>query len=178
VKFSDGEKLIAIMLADIIQANDLDSEVDPDFVKDAITSDHLWALRWEYSGIFHEAEDDPEMVRETADILTMCRVLENSIDELEPADLAKIPERERKVFVGFDGNHDDHFGVASMFIAKMGMWEEFKGRGLNSHRTILPRYRRMLAAYEAAGGAGRFPLPLAEIQAILRLEETSPATAA
>jgi hypothetical protein len=176
VKFSDGEKLIAIMLADIIEANGKSGEIEPDFVREAITSDHLWALRWKYPGIYHNGGNDPEVVEETAAIMTMCRVIENSINDLDPADREKIPERDRKVFVGFDGNHDDHYGVARMLIEHLDRFEEFKDRGFNSHSTVLPQYRRMMDDYKAAGGAGRSPLPLSEILSVLRIEE--PASAA
>lgn len=167
MKLSDGEKLIAIMLADIMQANGIAGEVNPAFVKEAITSDNLWALKWEYSGLFHEEGPDSATIDETAEILTMCSFIEYSINELNPSDLANIPQNERLIFVGFDGNNDDHFGVGRMLIERMGRWPEFQDRDLNSHSQVIDRYRRMKAAYDANGGPIQGGLPLPAIQTIL-----------
>lgn len=167
MKFSDGEKLIALMLADIMEANDIKGEVDPNFVKEAITSGHLWALRWEYSGIFHGEEDEDEVVQETADILSMCSFLEYSINELDPAERDTIPKRDRIVFEGFDANNEPHYGVARMFIEEMGRWPEFKGRAINSHAQIVDRYRRMLERYKGNGGPKMGGLSVDEINGIL-----------
>jgi uncharacterized protein len=166
VKMSDGEKLIAIMLADLLQAQGVQGELNPEFVKEAICGNDLWALKWEYSGLFHDEGPDEETVRETADILTMCSFVEYSINQLAPEELEQIPEDDRQVFVGFDGNHDDHFGVAIMFIQKMKRWQEFADRGLNSHSMVLPNYRRMYPVFKSFGiRHGGFNL--AEIQTIL-----------
>lgn len=167
MKLSDGEKLIAIMLADIMDANKIRGEVDPDFIKEAITSGHLWALKWEYHGIFHGEDEDEPVVKETAEILDMCRVVEGSINQLSPEELEAIPEHDRKVFVGFDGNHDRHYGVARMFIQHLGRWEEFKDRGLNSHGPSLERYRAMLPVYEGVRKQSDIPFPLKDIQTVL-----------
>jgi uncharacterized protein len=156
MQFRDGEKLIVIMLADLLEAGKVKGEIDPDFVREAITSDHMWALRWKYPGIYHEGGDDPEEVKETADILDMCRIIEGSIAHLDEAERNTISEDDRKVFFGFDGNHEPHIGIARMFIEKLGRWEEFKGRALNAHMTTLPIYRRMKERYDrtsrASGG--------------------------
>lgn len=37
LKLSDSEKLIAIMLSDVSQVNNISGEIDPTFVKEAIT---------------------------------------------------------------------------------------------------------------------------------------------
>jgi uncharacterized protein len=148
VKLSDGEKLIAVMLADLLQAHGVEGEIDPEFVKEAIFGNDLWALKWKYDSLFHDEGPSDETVRETANILTMCSLVEYSLSTLKPEELAEIPERDRNVFEGFDGNHDDHFGVAIMFIQKMNRWSEFKDRGLNSHSTVLPKYRRMYEVFK------------------------------
>jgi hypothetical protein len=167
VKLSDGEKLIAIMLADIMEANGVDGEIDPDFVREAITSGHSWSLRWQYPGIFHGEEDTEEVVTETANILDMCRVLENSISNLSDEDRSTIPADDQKVFYGFDGNNEPHYGVARMFIEKMGRWEEFSSRGLNSHMPTLDRYRRMKEAFDRSPRAQGGGYGLTEVRAIL-----------
>lgn len=166
MKMSDGEKLIAVMLADLLQAQGVKGELDPEFVKEAIFGNDLWALKWEYGSLFHDKGPDEATVRETADILTMCSFVEYSIKELKPEELDQIPQDQREVFEGFDGNHDDHFGVSIMLIQKMKRWPEFAGRGLNSHSMVLPSYRRMYAVFKGFE-IRRGGFNLDEIQAIL-----------
>lgn len=166
MNLSDGEKLIAVMLADLMQAQKVSGEVNPEFIKEAIFGGDLWALEWEYEGIFENDEPAEAVIKETVDILTMCSFVEYSIKELKPEQLAEIDDSERIVFVGFDGNHDDHFGVARMFVSKMNRWNEFSGHALNSHGSVLPKYRKMKAVYDGIGSRhGGFLLE--EIQAIL-----------
>ena len=88
------------------------------------------------------------------------------MSRLSAADRAALPANSDHVFVGFDGNHDDHYGVAHMFIENMARWGEFKERALNSHRTVLPKYRRMLVAYKDIGPT-QDGLSLADLQTIL-----------
>lgn len=166
MKLSDGEKLIAIMLADIMEANRTNGEVDPAFVKEAISSGHMWALKWKYPGIFEE-DDDPEVVQETADILDMCRVIEGSINQLDDAERDTIPEDDRAVFIGFDANNEDHYGVARMFLTKMDLWPEFADRPLNSHMHTLGYYHAKKARYDATPRAMGGNLTLAQITHIL-----------
>lgn len=167
MKLSDGEKLIVIMLADLLEANGVKGEIDPSFVKGAICSGDAWALKWEYHGLFHDEQTDEKVAREAASIMTMCSVLEYSISQLSKPETAQL-KRQGHVFVGFDGNNEtEHFGVASVLVEDMGRFGEFKGRSLNSHMPMLDRYRRMKLAFEGVGGAGASPLPLQMINAVL-----------
>lgn len=147
MKLSPGEKLIAYMLADIMDHLKVQGEIDPAFVRDAIAGDDGWALKWKYSGLFHEEGPSDEIVSETGKIMTMCRVLEDSISKLSDEDRASIPEMDQTVFVGFDGNEEPHYGVATMLVEKLDRFAEWKDRGLNSHHNTLDRYRAMYAAY-------------------------------
>lgn len=148
VKMSDGEKLIAIMLADLMRAGKVNGEIDPDFVIEAIAGDDLWALKDRYHGLFHNEGPDEETVNETYNILEMARIVEFSIDRLNEEEKAKIDEKDREVFIGFDGNHDPHIGVARMSIEHLNKWQEFADRPMNCHHTILPQYRRQLEVLE------------------------------
>lgn len=166
MKLSDGEKLIAMMLADLMKANEVKGEIDPDFVISAITGDHTWGLKWKYPGIFHNEAPADEVVEEVTSILTMSRMVEHSIEQLSPEDRAQIPEEDREVFVGFDGNNEDHFGVAVFLVEELGRYAELEGREMNSHMPMVPKYNRMRAAYDhVAGGMG--PLSLQNIQTVL-----------
>ena len=171
MKLSEGEKLILMMLADVIDGSGIESDVDTNVVRDAVSGGHAWALKWAFPGIFEVEEDDEATVRETVEILNMCRVVENSIAELSDEEREQIPEQDRLVFVGFDGNHDEHHGVALTLIVTLGRWSEFVERSMNSHSTVLPSYRNMLARYEHEGGAVKAPFSLAQIKAIINFTD-------
>ncbi|MET3712610.1 uncharacterized protein YfbU (UPF0304 family) [Sphingomonas trueperi] len=166
MKLTDGEKLLAIMLADVLKAVGADGEINADFVINALTGGHTWALKWKYPGLFHDESPDEEIVDEVGRILTMSRVVEHSIRELSPEDLAQIPEADRTVFVGFDGNQEAHYGVARFMVEELGRFDELRGRNMNSHMPMVPAYLRMADAYDhVQGGFG--PLSLDNIQTIL-----------
>ncbi|MCB2379823.1 YfbU family protein [Hymenobacter sp. BT635] len=105
-----------------------------------------------YIGLYHKifdvlSEEVPEStVRETYDILTMFRVLENAV--------ALLPAEERSQFTfefqGFDGNNDPHYSIAEFLIEKLGLYRELHGQDINSHHSYsIEIYRRMLAEFNA-----------------------------
>lgn len=168
MKLTDGEKLIALMLADLLDHVGAKGEVDPEFIKHAIFHSNTWSLEWKYPGLFtDEEEPSADVIRETGDILTMCRVVEASISQLPDDQRAEIPEKERRVFIGFDGNEEMHYSVALALVEQLDRFREFADYDFNSHHPTLRRYRAMLAVYERMNlnmGAG---LSLESIQAIL-----------
>lgn len=150
-QFSDGEKLILVMLADLYKALKVKGEIDPDVVTEAIFNNQMWSLRWEMTGIFAGDEPSDEMVRETADIMSMWREIEFAYERLDAADKARLEAAvpytgKNPKFEGFDGNNDKQHGIANHLVNRMGRFEEFKGRSLNSHSSgSLPTYRNQLA---------------------------------
>jgi uncharacterized protein YfbU (UPF0304 family) len=159
MKLTDGEKLLAVMLSDVLKALEYEGEINPDFVTHAVTGGHLWALKWQYPGLFHDEDVEDEIVNETADILTMSRMVEYSIAQLTPAEQAEIPMEDRQVFVGFDGNAEPHYGVAKFLNENLGRFDELNGREFNSHMPMVPKYRRMLDVYaHVRKGIGDLPL--------------------
>src|SRR5688500_4704769 len=48
IRLTDGEKLLAMMMADLYRHLDVDTEtgIDPEFVSEVITGGHYWALDW------------------------------------------------------------------------------------------------------------------------------------
>jgi uncharacterized protein len=167
VKLTDGEKLIAIMLADIMEKIGADGEIDPSFVKTAIFGDDGWALKWKYSGLFHNDGPDDAVVSETGKIMTMCRVLENSIAQLSAEEREAIPAHQQTVFVGFDGNEEPHYGVATMLVQHLDRFGEWADRDLNSHHATIEHYRAMFRAYDGMKLPMSGKFPLADIQTIL-----------
>lgn len=162
MKLSDGEKLILVMLSEIHEKLKIENGVDTKLVRSAILDGHLWALKWELSGIFHNSEPADEVVTETVDILDMWRYVESSYKSLSSADKALIEEEAspfgRHVqFTGFDGNGESQYiGVARFLVDELNRFEIFKGRELNSHLPLsLEAYRRMLKVFAAMRSASR-----------------------
>ena len=154
VGISGGERLILTLLRDLHKHHDLVSEADPDFIMEAILGGHHWALEWEMQGLFHGSIDRKQTVREVVDYLGMWSLLEESYDGMSDADKKKIETETGRSgdvkFIGFDGNSEtEHMGVARFLIEKMGRFERFNKRSLNSHSHSIEIYRRMYSAFEA-----------------------------
>jgi uncharacterized protein YfbU (UPF0304 family) len=83
-----------------------------------------------------------------ADILDMYRVIARALKD----GLTKS-NGSFTTFQGFDGNNDEHYGLASFWISQPGSWDEHKATNpLNSHsQGTLPCYRRMLNKWEELG---------------------------
>lgn len=160
MKITDGERLIAFMLAEVMEALKLDSEIDPSLIKALLGGDE-WAIKRKYHGLFDTETRTPEEVTETTNLLWMWGIIEHSISKLtgEQADEAKGWHWTK--FDGFDGNHDAHYGIAQTMIQRLGEFESFKDRGLNSHSQMtLPRYRSMFSKFEDYVHSGdASPLP-------------------
>ncbi|KVF67331.1 hypothetical protein WJ15_04975 [Burkholderia cepacia] len=153
MKMSNSEKLITVMLCEIMEHLNINSEVDPDFVKDAILDDHLWAFEWKYHGIFGENGDPtPQYVSFVADVLDMWSFIERGYDNLSDVDKAQVKSEAPfgfSKFEGFDGNNEtEYMSVARFLVEKLNRFTEFKGRSFNSHMPSVQRYREMLHIFE------------------------------
>jgi|TARA_R110000782_G_scaffold82779_14_gene162656 uncharacterized protein YfbU (UPF0304 family) len=154
LKFSDGEKLITLMLCEFYKHLKIDGEIDPSFVEAAFHGGRYWGLEWEYSGIFHGHEDSEKTVREVVDVLDMWRLIERSHAKLSKKDKERVEKEAepygRKVeFQGFDGNDEsEHMGVADFMINKLNRFSEFKNRELNSHSFKIDGYRCMVRTFK------------------------------
>jgi uncharacterized protein len=150
MKLSDGEKLIIAMLCDIYKRQKIKGDIDPDFVRAAISGGHSWALEWQYPGVLHPHEDEEETVKEVVDVLDMWSILEGSLQKLPKPEKARVekeaaPLGKKVKFLGFDGNNEAaHLGIAQLLIHHMDRFGRYKARQLNSHAQLLPGYRRML----------------------------------
>lgn len=87
--------------------------------------------------------------------------LERSYDALSPSDQTALEQRfgalaKNPKFDGFDGNREtEYMGIASFMIEKLGRFQGFAGRGLNSHTPTVETYRRMLGAFSQIGRRAR-----------------------
>jgi len=153
VRFSDGEKLLAIMMRDVYRHFKIEGEVDADFISGMIYGGHYWAAKSKMSGLFIDYEDDPRDVRFVYDVLDMWSFIESAYAKLSKKDKDRVekeadPFGTHVKFRGFDGNNEtSHMGIARFLIEEMRLWSQFKGRELNSHSATLLRYSRMLKVF-------------------------------
>jgi len=144
MKLSDGERLIIVMLAEVMEALNLNREVNPTLIKSLVCGGDEWALKRKYSGIFNSEAPSPADVSETTDILWMWGIIEHGLTKLKGEEATEAESWPYAKFGGFDGNNDAHYGIALTMIHELGEFQDFKDRGLNSHsQANLPHYRQM-----------------------------------
>lgn len=173
MELRDSDRLILGLLLDIHKHLKIDGDINADFVADAVYGGHYWALRWEMPGLFHDHSDPPKEVTETVDILDMWMFIEEGFEKLDNTEKARVQTEANMKhvrFVGFDGNHDNHFGIANFLVNKMGRFSNFKDRSLNSHSRTLPGYLRMLEAFKEMRPELGFLNPLSADQIITLLK--------
>ena len=175
MKLTDGEKLIILMLAEMYEKLKIEGETDPDFVRSAIYNDHLWGIRWKYSGIPFDSADDPPIVREVVDILDMWSFIEFAYDKLDDDERRQLsadaePFGQNPRFRGFDGNNEsEHMSVAMFLVNQLDRFQEFKGRSFNCHHPSLDTHRRMLAVFEPLRvSLANSPLSVKQLTKILK----------
>lgn len=155
VTFTDGEKLLLLMMRDLYKHLGVaqGETVDTDFISDVIYGGHYWAPTWEFTGVFHDHRDDPSRLHEVLDILEMWDCIERGFEKLTKKEKAKVEEEAAPFgksvrLPGFDGNNEsEHLGIASFLVNKMDRFTRFAGRDLNSHMPSLDMHERMLRVF-------------------------------
>jgi uncharacterized protein YfbU (UPF0304 family) len=157
MRLTDGERLIAVMLAEVMEALKLNRELDPALLKSLVINNDGWALRRKYPGIFESEAPSDEVVKETTDILWMFGIIESSIGRLTGHEAEAAKGWHYSQWHGFDGNNDPHYGVARTMIEELGEFEQSRnGINLNSHtQTSLPHYRSMYEKFYGYVQAGQ-----------------------
>ncbi len=154
VYFSDGEKVLILMLRDFMNAAKVKGDVDANLLAEAIYGGHYWAPVWEMDGVFGARADAYPNVREVANVLDMWAFIERGWAKLSKKDKAQLKADadlfgDTVTFPGFDGNNEgEHFSITKMLVEKMGRWTTFQGRELNSHSEVLDGYRKMVDVFE------------------------------
>lgn len=181
VKFSDGEKLIIMMMRDIYSHLKLvNGEINTKFISEVIVGGHYWAPRWEMQGLFHDYEDNPQDVRFVVDVLDMWDFIESGYAKLPKKEKDRLekeaePFGKHVQFMGFDGNNEAEYrGIVLFMIEEMNRFSRFKGRELNSHMPIIGSYRKMLSVFAPmrAGLVGT-GLSATQLIAILKAQRLS-----
>lgn len=75
MKLSDSEKLILLMLSEVFEKLKVEGSIDPGLVKNAISHDHPWALKWEYERVL-ESRKNNHPANQMVDILNMWTIIE------------------------------------------------------------------------------------------------------
>ncbi|MFM0085012.1 YfbU family protein [Paraburkholderia sediminicola] len=155
VRFSDGEKMLMLMMGDVFKALKIkDSDSDPDFLAEVIYGGHYWAPKWEMQGVFHDHVDNPRDVSHVVDVLDMWSFIEEGYEKFGAAEKAAIAEQvgplgKHVQLSGFDGNSESsQMSIARFLVNKMDRFARFKGRDLNSHHPTYGRYSRMVELFE------------------------------
>jgi hypothetical protein len=76
MKLSDSEKLILLMLSEVFQKLKVEGSIDPALVKNAISLDHPWALKWEYDRVSALSGKNDPAESQAVDILNMWTLIE------------------------------------------------------------------------------------------------------
>ena len=154
VRFSDGEKLIMMLLRDLYKHLNVTGDIDPGFIAEALWGGHYWGLKWQLPGLLHEYADNPRVVYEVLDILEMWYLIESGYAVLSEADKKRVEKEAASFgknvrFRGFDGNNEtEQLGIANFLVNRMERFDIFKGRSFNSHMPSIETYKRMLSVFE------------------------------
>jgi len=153
---SDGEKLIAIMLSDLIMKLGIKVETNVDLVQKVIYGGHYWALGWEMQHIFHGHADKQTRLHFVVDVLDMWSFIEEAFEGLSDDDKARLakeadPFGTHVTFTGFDGNNEyEYMSIARFLVKDLQRFSRFREghRDLNSHHPTLEGYGCMVRAFE------------------------------
>ena len=153
MELRNGEKLILIMLSEIYEHLEIQGQIEPRFVREAICSGNAWGLTWQYPDVFGTQETNEAVRREVVDFLDMWSFIEFSHKCLSPTDTERVTEAsslgQNVQFYGFDGNTErEYFNVARFVVDQLDRFSDFKGRVLHSTMPAVRAYRRMYAAFQ------------------------------
>ena len=168
---SPGDRLITALLCDIHKHLNVNGEINAQFVKEAISDGHFWALEREYHALIQATPVDNAIATEAIAILDMWYRLKVAYEHMPDSDKEDIAKKvlyfnPPVAFPGFDGNDESkHYSVACFFIRNMGYFKELDdNKDLNSHGPSLQTYRNMLAVYtKIIGGLMGTPLTKAHL---------------
>jgi len=153
MKFTNAEKLIVTMLADLHEKLEIET-VDTRLIKQAIYSNNTWALSWELPVMVGDSsEPTPPEVILVADILDMWSFIEKAYERFNETEKSSLQAKASLLgnqieFVGFDGNNESQYmSIANFLIKEMKRFTRFADRELNSHCPVIDSYRRMLREF-------------------------------
>lgn len=169
------DKINTILLCDIALKLGIDTELDPNLVKYAITSGNEWILDAEYSILMSEgpSKEDRDFVIE---ILNMYRGLSAGLRKLSTNDQQKLIQTHKLridngsiQIPGFDGNNEyDYFNIVEAFL-KLNKFVEQKSPIADTHSHTEHHYSAMLREYHKLDAPNKsFQLTEQEIDKVLK----------
>lgn len=158
MSYTQADKLQLLMLCDIHEALGIKNSFDADLIREAVSTDNLWAIDWEASSI-SSGEDTPEEVKFVCDVLDMYNFLSFSYHNLSAEEKVMISQEvkyfnadESVTFPGFDGNQEGKLMSIAYMLKKLN---RFTSQDItkNSHMPTIAIYRRMLDVFLPARDA-------------------------
>lgn len=153
MKFTDEQRLIVLMLADIQKGLNIEGQFDPDFIIRAAAWKDEFAIAFEHDMLF-DSSDRPASFTFVIDVLDMWSFIEDAVRDLDEEQRGKLEDiagvwGKNPRFRGFDGNNETELmGHTRLLVKDLGRFEEFEGRDFNSHMPLASRYREMLTVFE------------------------------
>jgi uncharacterized protein YfbU (UPF0304 family) len=152
MELRSAEKLLLIMLSEIYERSEIQGQIEPRSVREAISSGNAWSLLWEYPHLFGTPEANEAVRREVLDFLDMWSVIEASYECLSPSDKERVAEANplgRNVqFYGFDENSETKYVNVTRFVVdQLDRFSEFRRRTLSAPMPAVRIYRRMYTAF-------------------------------
>ena len=174
------DKINTILLCDLATHLDIESDIDPELVKYALSSGNEWILKANYSSLDVE-EITKEARKFVMSVLDMYRGLSNALRKLEETDKSELIKNHRIKLhqeaiqiPGFDGNNEcDYFSIIEAF-QKISRYPEQKLPIANTHSCTEHLYNAMLAEYKKIDAVNRcWNLTKEEISSILSFSPKS-----
>jgi uncharacterized protein YfbU (UPF0304 family) len=172
MELRNGERLILIMLSEIYEHLNIQGQIDPLFVREAICSGNVWGLSRQYGEIFDNKEANESVHRQVVDFLDMWSFIEWSYQCLSPTDKERVAEATPlgAQFPGFDGKSEsEYLNVARFVVDQLDRFGEFRGRILNSPMPRTAAYQRMHAKFQPMRNSCNRKLEATQIIELLRL---------
>lgn len=175
------DKINTILMCDIALKLGIESEIDPNLVKYAITSGNEWILSAEYSLLLATEEPSKQDRDFVVEILNMYRGLSAGLRKLSVESQKTMIEQHRLrldngniQLPGFDGNNEnDYFRIVEAFLA-LNKFSEQKSPIEDTHTETDEDYRSMVLEYKKLDAPIRsFKLTYQEIENVLKHSPSS-----
>ncbi|HEY4146601.1 YfbU family protein [Pinirhizobacter sp.] len=154
MQFTNAEKLMLVMIAEMHQASSIKNGINSKLVQDALWSNNDWAIGWDVQLPWLQRDANPPYVNHVVDVLDMWTFIESGYRALSPDDVKRVDVETGyqggPKFSGFDGNNEsEEYSAARFLIEEMGRFSSFVGRDLNSHSPTIDHSRRRLAVFKS-----------------------------
>ena len=155
--WSDGEKVIMSVLADIARQSKTRTGVDVDVACKAIEGGHFWAFRQGECGMFRSHADTDAEVDFVMQVLDMWAFIEDAFEKLNQSDRQRLakeaaPFGAHARFRGFDGHSEENaLNLVRFCVSDLGKFQRFQSRcdSLDARQPMSVLYRRMLPVFES-----------------------------